>query len=118
MVDFQQLTWVAIFTSAVQLKSCYTGNIVSKLEANKLENTVIVGCFKRGSYEKKKIALHSLEYKKCEIFWYVSRFEEEMTSKWLHLFEGSSVPYGPINNMKNVFAEHQVCFSKFLLRHD
>ncbi|KAJ8778687.1 hypothetical protein J1605_013364 [Eschrichtius robustus] len=41
-----------------------------------------------------------------------SRFEEEMTSKWLHLFEGSGVPYGPINNMKNVFAEPQVCFLK------
>ncbi|KAM9078402.1 succinyl-CoA:glutarate CoA-transferase isoform 3-T3 [Megaptera novaeangliae] len=37
-----------------------------------------------------------------------ARFEEEMTSKWLHLFEGSGVPYGPINNMKNVFAEPQV----------
>ncbi|XP_070951171.1 succinate--hydroxymethylglutarate CoA-transferase isoform X3 [Macaca nemestrina] len=35
------------------------------------------------------------------------RFEEELTSKWLHLFEGSGVPYGPINNMKNVFAEPQ-----------
>ncbi|ELK35193.1 hypothetical protein MDA_GLEAN10022102 [Myotis davidii] len=47
-----------------------------------------------------------------------ARFEEEMTSKWLHLFEGSKVPYGPINNMKNVFAEPQVCFLKFLLHHD
>ncbi|XP_067601964.1 succinate--hydroxymethylglutarate CoA-transferase isoform X5 [Pseudorca crassidens] len=37
-----------------------------------------------------------------------TRFEEEMTSKWLQLFEGSGVPYGPINNMKNVFAEPQV----------
>ncbi|XP_033294226.2 succinate--hydroxymethylglutarate CoA-transferase isoform X3 [Orcinus orca] len=37
-----------------------------------------------------------------------TRFEEEMTSKWLHLFEGSGVPYGPINSMKNVFAEPQV----------
>ncbi|XP_074235890.1 succinyl-CoA:glutarate CoA-transferase isoform X3 [Saimiri boliviensis] len=37
------------------------------------------------------------------------RFEEELTSKWLHLFEGSGVPYGPINNMKNVFAEPQLC---------
>ncbi|KAI2545626.1 succinyl-CoA:glutarate-CoA transferase [Homo sapiens] len=36
------------------------------------------------------------------------RFEEELTSKWLYLFEGSGVPYGPINNMKNVFAEPQV----------
>ncbi|XP_066898979.1 succinate--hydroxymethylglutarate CoA-transferase isoform X1 [Kogia breviceps] len=37
-----------------------------------------------------------------------TRFEEEMTGKWLHLFEGSGVPYGPINSMKNVFAEPQV----------
>ncbi|XP_053465691.1 succinate--hydroxymethylglutarate CoA-transferase isoform X1 [Nycticebus coucang] len=37
-----------------------------------------------------------------------ARFEEETTSKWLYLFEGSGVPYGPINNMKNVFAEPQV----------
>ncbi|XP_070120455.1 succinate--hydroxymethylglutarate CoA-transferase isoform X14 [Equus przewalskii] len=37
-----------------------------------------------------------------------ARFEEEMTSKWLYLFEGSGIPYGPINNMKNVFAEPQL----------
>ncbi|XP_069317719.1 succinate--hydroxymethylglutarate CoA-transferase isoform X4 [Eulemur rufifrons] len=37
-----------------------------------------------------------------------TRFEEELTSKWLYLFEGSGVPYGPINNLKNVFAEPQV----------
>ncbi|XP_057587022.1 succinate--hydroxymethylglutarate CoA-transferase isoform X2 [Hippopotamus amphibius kiboko] len=37
-----------------------------------------------------------------------TRFEAETTGKWLHLFEGSGVPYGPINNMKNVFAEPQV----------
>nr|XP_031310502.1 succinate--hydroxymethylglutarate CoA-transferase isoform X2 [Camelus dromedarius] len=36
-----------------------------------------------------------------------TRFEEETTSEWLYLFEGSGVPYGPINNMKNVFAEPQ-----------
>ncbi|XP_054548273.1 succinate--hydroxymethylglutarate CoA-transferase isoform X2 [Talpa occidentalis] len=36
-----------------------------------------------------------------------SRFEKEVTSKWLCLFEGSGVPYGPINNMKTVFAEPQ-----------
>ncbi|XP_065398161.1 succinyl-CoA:glutarate CoA-transferase isoform X2 [Macaca fascicularis] len=40
------------------------------------------------------------------------RFEEELTSKWLHLFEGSGVPYGPINNMKNVFAEPQASLIK------
>ncbi|XP_075862407.1 succinyl-CoA:glutarate CoA-transferase isoform X3 [Microcebus murinus] len=36
-----------------------------------------------------------------------ARFEEELTSKWLYVFEGSGIPYGPINNMKNVFAEPQ-----------
>uniref|UniRef100_A0A8D2F9P7 Succinyl-CoA:glutarate-CoA transferase n=1 Tax=Theropithecus gelada TaxID=9565 RepID=A0A8D2F9P7_THEGE len=45
------------------------------------------------------------------------RFEEELTSKWLHLFEGSGVPYGPINNMKNVFAEPQKVVSGFSLLH-
>ncbi|XP_030887304.1 succinate--hydroxymethylglutarate CoA-transferase [Leptonychotes weddellii] len=45
------------------------------------------------------------------------RFEKEMTSKWLYLFEGSGVAYGPINDMKNVFAEPQVWFLKFLV-HD
>ncbi|KAM5204358.1 succinyl-CoA:glutarate CoA-transferase isoform 3-T4 [Hipposideros larvatus] len=36
-----------------------------------------------------------------------ARFEVAMTREWLHHFEGSGVPYGPINNMKNVFAEPQ-----------
>ncbi|CAD7687050.1 unnamed protein product [Nyctereutes procyonoides] len=36
-----------------------------------------------------------------------ARFEKEMTSKWLYLFEDSGVAYGPINNMKEVFAEPQ-----------
>ncbi|XP_073095170.1 succinyl-CoA:glutarate CoA-transferase isoform X2 [Manis javanica] len=43
------------------------------------------------------------------------RFEEEMTSKWLHLFEGSGVAYGPINNMKNVFAEPQVLHNGLIM---
>ncbi|XP_023082140.1 succinate--hydroxymethylglutarate CoA-transferase isoform X3 [Piliocolobus tephrosceles] len=43
------------------------------------------------------------------------RFEEELTSKWLHLFEGSGVPYGPINNMKNVFAEPQVLHNGLIM---
>ncbi|KAM8765855.1 succinyl-CoA:glutarate CoA-transferase isoform 2-T2 [Rhynchonycteris naso] len=37
-----------------------------------------------------------------------ARFEEELTDMWLCLFEGSKIPYGPINNMKNVFAEPQI----------
>ncbi|XP_070120457.1 succinate--hydroxymethylglutarate CoA-transferase isoform X16 [Equus przewalskii] len=44
-----------------------------------------------------------------------ARFEEEMTSKWLYLFEGSGIPYGPINNMKNVFAEPQVLHNGLIM---
>ncbi|XP_074140603.1 succinyl-CoA:glutarate CoA-transferase isoform X2 [Sminthopsis crassicaudata] len=36
-----------------------------------------------------------------------ARFAEEMTSTWLRLFEGSGIPYGPINSMREVFAEPQ-----------
>ncbi|KAM7121204.1 succinyl-CoA:glutarate CoA-transferase isoform 3-T3 [Molossus nigricans] len=43
------------------------------------------------------------------------RFEEEITNTWLHLFEGSRVPYGPINNMKNVFAEPQVLHNGLIM---
>uniref|UniRef100_A0A8D2ATG7 Succinyl-CoA:glutarate-CoA transferase n=1 Tax=Sciurus vulgaris TaxID=55149 RepID=A0A8D2ATG7_SCIVU len=41
-------------------------------------------------------------------------FEEEMTTKWLYLFEGSGVPYGPINNMK-VFTEPQVLHNGLIM---
>uniref|UniRef100_A0A8C2N9E8 Succinyl-CoA:glutarate-CoA transferase n=1 Tax=Capra hircus TaxID=9925 RepID=A0A8C2N9E8_CAPHI len=44
-----------------------------------------------------------------------TRFKEEMTSRWLQLFEGSGVPYGPINNMKNVFAEPQVLHNDLIM---
>nr|XP_045366729.1 succinate--hydroxymethylglutarate CoA-transferase isoform X4 [Camelus bactrianus] len=44
-----------------------------------------------------------------------TRFEEETTSEWLYLFEGSGVPYGPINNMKNVFAEPQVLHNGLIM---
>ncbi|XP_054548282.1 succinate--hydroxymethylglutarate CoA-transferase isoform X11 [Talpa occidentalis] len=44
-----------------------------------------------------------------------SRFEKEVTSKWLCLFEGSGVPYGPINNMKTVFAEPQVLHNGLIM---
>ncbi|KAK9396569.1 succinate-hydroxymethylglutarate CoA-transferase [Crotalus adamanteus] len=37
-----------------------------------------------------------------------ARFLEEETSKWLDHFEGSGVPYGPINNMKQVFSDPQI----------
>uniref|UniRef100_A0A8C7AQM9 Succinyl-CoA:glutarate-CoA transferase n=1 Tax=Neovison vison TaxID=452646 RepID=A0A8C7AQM9_NEOVI len=44
-----------------------------------------------------------------------ARFEEEMTSKWLYLFDGSGVAYGPINDMKNVFAEPQVLHNGLIM---
>uniref|UniRef100_A0A673TQ76 Succinyl-CoA:glutarate-CoA transferase n=1 Tax=Suricata suricatta TaxID=37032 RepID=A0A673TQ76_SURSU len=44
-----------------------------------------------------------------------ARFEKEMTSKWLYLFEGSGVAYGPINNMKNVFEEPQVLHNGLIM---
>ncbi|XP_075414291.1 succinyl-CoA:glutarate CoA-transferase isoform X2 [Tenrec ecaudatus] len=47
-----------------------------------------------------------------------ARFAEEKTSKWLNLFEGSGIPYGPINNMKNVFAEPQVLHNGLVMEMD
>ncbi|KAM5272906.1 succinyl-CoA:glutarate CoA-transferase [Ctenodactylus gundi] len=44
-----------------------------------------------------------------------SRFKEEMTATWLHLFEGCGIPYGPINSMKGVFAEPQVLHNDLIL---
>ncbi|XP_075601456.1 succinyl-CoA:glutarate CoA-transferase isoform X3 [Balearica regulorum gibbericeps] len=37
-----------------------------------------------------------------------TRFSEKTTIEWLQLFEGSKVPYGPINNMQQVFSDPQV----------
>ncbi|XP_005094130.1 succinate--hydroxymethylglutarate CoA-transferase [Aplysia californica] len=35
-------------------------------------------------------------------------FETKSTSEWLDVLEGSGIPYGPINNMKDVFSNSQV----------
>ncbi|XP_013089080.2 succinate--hydroxymethylglutarate CoA-transferase-like isoform X1 [Biomphalaria glabrata] len=35
-------------------------------------------------------------------------FEEKSLSDWLKIFENSGIPYGPINNMKQVFSDPQV----------
>ncbi|XP_010222182.1 PREDICTED: succinate--hydroxymethylglutarate CoA-transferase-like, partial [Tinamus guttatus] len=35
-------------------------------------------------------------------------FSKKTTNKWLQLFEGSGVPYGPINSMQQVFSDPQV----------
>ncbi|XP_039427038.1 succinate--hydroxymethylglutarate CoA-transferase isoform X3 [Corvus cornix cornix] len=37
-----------------------------------------------------------------------TRFSEKATTEWLQLFEGRGVPYGPINNMQQVFSDPQV----------
>ncbi|KAM4792661.1 succinyl-CoA:glutarate CoA-transferase isoform 2-T2 [Cyanocitta cristata] len=37
-----------------------------------------------------------------------TRFSEKATTEWLQLFEGHGVPYGPINNMQQVFSDPQV----------
>ncbi|KAJ7424258.1 hypothetical protein WISP_29580 [Willisornis vidua] len=36
-----------------------------------------------------------------------TRFAEKTTLEWLQLFEGSEVPYGPINNIQQVFSDPQ-----------
>uniref|UniRef100_A0A8C5MNS8 Succinyl-CoA:glutarate CoA-transferase n=2 Tax=Leptobrachium leishanense TaxID=445787 RepID=A0A8C5MNS8_9ANUR len=37
-----------------------------------------------------------------------ARFSEKSTRDWLKLFEGSGIPYGPINSIKEVFSEPQM----------
>ncbi|XP_077158812.1 succinyl-CoA:glutarate CoA-transferase isoform X3 [Paroedura picta] len=44
------------------------------------------------------------------------RFLEKETTKWLDLFEGSGVPYGPINSMQQVFSDPQVIANSGLER--
>lgn len=43
------------------------------------------------------------------------KFEIHSTNYWLHLFEGSGIPYGPINNMKQVFSDPQVLHNKMIV---
>ncbi|CAO2595276.1 Succinate--hydroxymethylglutarate CoA-transferase, partial [Lemmus lemmus] len=47
-----------------------------------------------------------------------ARFAEEVTAKWLCLFEGSGIPYGPINSMKDVFSEAQVLHNGLVMEMD
>ncbi|XP_040405091.1 succinate--hydroxymethylglutarate CoA-transferase isoform X3 [Cygnus olor] len=44
-----------------------------------------------------------------------TRFLEKTTVKWLQLFEGSGVPYGPINNMQQVFSDPQVLHNGLMM---
>ncbi|XP_040288615.1 succinate--hydroxymethylglutarate CoA-transferase isoform X1 [Bufo bufo] len=47
-----------------------------------------------------------------------SRFSEKTTAEWLELFEGSGIPYGPINSIKQVFSEPQVSHNGLILEMD
>ena len=38
----------------------------------------------------------------------IPRFSQHTLAEWLIQFEGSSCPYGPINNMEEVFSDPQV----------
>ncbi|KAM4689522.1 succinyl-CoA:glutarate CoA-transferase [Discoglossus pictus] len=47
-----------------------------------------------------------------------ARFSEKTTTEWLQLFEGSGIPYGPINSIKQVFSEPQVVHNGLILEMD
>lgn len=36
------------------------------------------------------------------------KFQQKSTADWLKAFEGSGIPYGPINNIQQVFSDPQV----------
>ncbi|XP_072108279.1 succinate--hydroxymethylglutarate CoA-transferase isoform X5 [Mobula birostris] len=40
-----------------------------------------------------------------------ARFSEKTTQEWLQLFEGSGIPYGPINSIQEALSEPQVLLS-------
>nr|XP_042700719.1 succinate--hydroxymethylglutarate CoA-transferase isoform X3 [Chrysemys picta bellii] len=48
----------------------------------------------------------------------IGRFSEKVTTKWLELFEGSGVPYGPINSMQQVFSDPQVLHNGLIMEMD
>ncbi|XP_063780954.1 succinate--hydroxymethylglutarate CoA-transferase isoform X2 [Pseudophryne corroboree] len=48
-----------------------------------------------------------VQYRKELLEMLSSRFSEKTTTEWLQLFEGSGIPYGPINSIKQVFSEPQ-----------
>ncbi|CAN2389607.1 CoA-transferase family III [Pristimantis euphronides] len=56
-----------------------------------------------------------VEHRKELIQMLSSRFSEKTTAEWLELFEGSGIPYGPINSIKQVFSEHQVAHNGLIL---
>ncbi|XP_073486631.1 succinyl-CoA:glutarate CoA-transferase isoform X1 [Aquarana catesbeiana] len=59
-----------------------------------------------------------VQYRKCLLEILTTRFSEKTTSEWLQLFEGSGIPYGPINSIKQVFSEPQVAHNGLILEMD
>ncbi|XP_072323343.1 succinate--hydroxymethylglutarate CoA-transferase isoform X5 [Scyliorhinus torazame] len=47
-----------------------------------------------------------------------ARFRDKTTQNWLELFEGSGVPYGPINSIQQAFSEPQVIQNDLILEMD
>jgi len=43
------------------------------------------------------------------------RVAEKSLTEWLTIFEGASFPYGPVNNLEEVFSDPQVCANVFIL---
>ncbi|GBM42896.1 Succinate--hydroxymethylglutarate CoA-transferase [Araneus ventricosus] len=42
-------------------------------------------------------------------------FSKKTTQQWLNMLEGSGIPYGPVNNMEQVFNDPQVIHNKMIL---
>ncbi|XP_018415169.1 PREDICTED: succinate--hydroxymethylglutarate CoA-transferase isoform X2 [Nanorana parkeri] len=59
-----------------------------------------------------------VQYRKYILEILTTRFSEKTTSEWLQLFEGSGIPYGPINSIKQVFSEPQVAHNGLILEMD
>ncbi|XP_028659807.1 succinate--hydroxymethylglutarate CoA-transferase isoform X2 [Erpetoichthys calabaricus] len=47
-----------------------------------------------------------------------ARFSEKTTKEWLEMFEGTGVPYGPINSIKEVFSDPQVIHNRLVMEMD
>ncbi|CAL1297287.1 unnamed protein product [Larinioides sclopetarius] len=45
----------------------------------------------------------------------INIFSKKTTQQWLKMLEGSGIPYGPVNNMKQVFSDPQVIHNKMIL---
>ncbi|XP_072009434.1 succinyl-CoA:glutarate CoA-transferase isoform X3 [Engystomops pustulosus] len=51
-----------------------------------------------------------VQYRKELLQVLTARFSEKSTAEWLDLFEGSGIPYGPINSIQQVFSEPQLSY--------